>query len=140
MADCELEGPKSDPSSAIERLLTLAFLTRRDNVIVVAASSQLDDCQESRPRGYPGRSPGAFLMAADLILDFTRHVTARARSYLRSARSPLTRAATWRTTRTPELLFQLVNRRYEQKSILHHEELALQAAGTALPNAPCAVP
>jgi DNA replication protein DnaC len=90
MADWEWALPKAIHRPTVERVLSLDFLTQRENVIVVAPHGlgktmiAKNLVQEAILAGHSAR----FLTAADLILDLTRQETARAlqhrlRSYLR---------------------------------------------------------
>ena len=86
-----------------------------------------------------------FLTAADLILDLTRQETARAlqhrlRSYLRPSLLAIDEVGYLAyDAHAADLLFQVVSRRYEQKSIVITTNLPFKQWDTVFPNAACAV-
>ena len=86
-----------------------------------------------------------FLTAADLILDLTRQETARAlqhrlRSYLRPSLLAIDEVGyLGYDAHAADLLFQVVSRRYEQKSIVITTNLPFKQWDTVFPNAACAV-
>ena len=86
-----------------------------------------------------------FLTAADLILDLTRQETARAlqhrlRSYLRPTLLAIDEVGYLAyDAHAADLLFQVVSRRYEQKSIVITTNLPFKQWDTVFPNAACAV-
>ena len=132
MADWEWDWPKTIHRPTIERVLSLDFLAQRENVIVVAAHGlgktmiAKNLVHEAILAGHSAR----FLTAADLILDLTRQETARAIDevgYLAY------------DAHAADLLFQVVSRRYEQKSIVITTNLPFKQWDTVFPNAACAV-
>jgi DNA replication protein DnaC len=147
MADGEWAWPKAIHRPTVERVLTLDFLTQRENVIVVAPHGlgktmiAKNLVHEAILAGHSAR----FLTAADLILDLTRQDTARAlqhrlRSYLRPTLLAIDEVGYLAyDAHAADLLFQVVSRRYEQKSIVITTNLPFKQWDTVFPNAACAV-
>jgi DNA replication protein DnaC len=147
MADWEWDWPKAIQRSTVERVLTLDFLAQRENVIVVASHGlgktmiAKNLVHEAILAGHSAR----FLTAADLILDLTRQETARAlqhrlRSYLRPSLLAIDEVGYLAyDAHAADLLFQVVSRRYEQKSIVITTNLPFKQWDTVFPNAACAV-
>ena len=86
-----------------------------------------------------------FLTASDLILDLTSQETARAlqrrlRTYLRPSVLAIDEIGYLAyDAHAADLLFQVVSRRYEQKSIILTTNLPFKQWDTVFPNASCAV-
>jgi DNA replication protein DnaC len=147
IADWEWTWPKAIHRPTVERVLTLDFLTQRENVIVVAPHGlgktmiAKNLVHEAILAGHSAR----FLTAADLILDLTRQETARAlqhrlRSYLRPTLLAIDEVGYLAyDAHAADLLFQVVSRRYEQKSIVITTNLPFKQWDTVFPNAACAV-
>lgn len=147
MADWEWDWPKTIHRPTVERVLTLDFLTQRENVIVVASHGlgktmlAKNLVHQAILAGHSAR----FLTAADLILDLTRQETARAlqhrlRTYLRPTLLAIDEVGYLAyDAHAADLLFQVVSRRYEQKSIVITTNLPFKQWDTVFPNAACAV-
>jgi len=147
MADWEWAWPKAIHRPTVDRVLTLDFLAQRENVIVVAPHGlgktmiAKNLVHEAILAGHSAR----FLTAADLILDLTRQETARAlqhrlRSYLRPSLLAIDEVGYLAyDAHAADLLFQVVSRRYEQKSIVITTNLPFKQWDTVFPNAACAV-
>jgi DNA replication protein DnaC len=147
MADWEWVWPRAIHRPTVERVLTLDFLAQRENVIVVAQNGlgktmiAKNLVHEAILAGHSAR----FLTAADLILDLTRQETARAlqhrlRSYLRPSLLAIDEVGYLAyDAHAADLLFQVVSRRYEQKSIVITTNLPFKQWDTVFPNAACAV-
>jgi DNA replication protein DnaC len=147
MADWEWAWPKAIHRSTVDRVLSLDFLAQRENVIVVAPHGlgktmiAKNLVHEAILAGHSAR----FLTAADLILDLTRQETARAlqhrlRSYLRPSLLAIDEVGYLAyDAHAADLLFQVVSRRYEQKSIVITTNLPFKQWDTVFPNAACAV-
>jgi len=147
MADWEWAWPTTIHRPTVERVLSLDFLTQRENVIVVAQNGlgktmiAKNLVHEAILAGHSAR----FLTAADLILDLTRQDTARAlqhrlRSYLRPTLLAIDEVGYLAyDAHAADLLFQVVSRRYEQKSIVITTNLPFKQWDTVFPNAACAV-
>ena len=147
MADFEWQWPKVIHRPTVERVLTLDFLAQRENVIIVAPHGlgktmiAKNLVHEAILAGHSAR----FLTAPDLILDLTRQETARAlqhrlRSYLRPHLLAIDEVGYLAyDAHAADLLFQVVSRRYEQKSIVITTNLPFKQWDTVFPNAACAV-
>jgi DNA replication protein DnaC len=147
MADWEWAWPNAIHRPTVERVLTLDFLAQRENVIVVASHGlgktmiAKNLVHEAIVAGHSAR----FMTAADLILDLTRQETARAlqhriRSYLRPTLLAIDEVGyLGYDAHAADLLFQVVSRRYEQKSIVITTNLPFKQWDTVFPNAACAV-
>lgn len=147
MADWEWDWPKSIHRPTVERVMTLDFLTKRENVIFVAAHGlgktmlAKNLVHQAILAGHSAR----FLTASDLILDLTSQETARAlqrrlRTYLRPSVIAIDEIGYLAyDAHAADLLFQVVSRRYEQKSIIVTTNLPFKQWDTVFPNASCAV-
>jgi DNA replication protein DnaC len=147
MADWEWAWPAAMHRPTVERVLTLDFLAQRENVIVVAPHGlgktmlAKNLVHEAILAGHSAR----FLTAADLILDLTRQETARAlqlrlRHYLQPTLLAIDEVGYLAyDAHAADLLFQVVSRRYEQKSIVITTNLPFKQWDTVFPNAACAV-
>lgn len=147
MADWEWDWPKSIHRPTVERVLSLDFLAKRENVIFVAAHGlgktmlAKNLVHQAILAGHSAR----FLTASDLILDLTSQETARAlqrrlRTYLRPSLIAIDEIGYLAyDAHAADLLFQVVSRRYEQKSIILTTNLSFKQWDTVFPNAACAV-
>lgn len=147
MADFEWQWPTHIHRPTVERVLTLDFLAQRENVIIVASHGlgktmlAKNLVHQAILAGHSAR----FLTAADLILDLTRQETARAlqhrlRSYMRPHLLAIDEVGylTY-DAHAADLLFQVISRRYEQKSIVITTNAPFKQWDTVFPNAACAV-
>jgi DNA replication protein DnaC len=147
MADFEWQWPTHIHRPTVERVLTLDFLAQRENVIIVASHGlgktmlAKNLVHQAILAGHSAR----FLTAADLILDLTRQETARAlqhrlRSYMRPHLLAIDEVGylTY-DAHAADLLFQVISRRYEQKSIVITTNAPFKQWDTVFPNATCAV-
>ncbi len=147
MADFEWDWPTHIHRPTIERVLTLDFLAQRENVIVVASHGlgktmiAKNLVHQAILAGHSAR----FLTAADLILALTKQDTARAlqhrlRTYMRPSLLAIDEVGYLSyDAHAADLLFQVVRRRYEQKSLVITTNLPFKQWGTVFPNAACAV-
>lgn len=147
MADFEWTWPTQLHRPTVDRVLTLDFLAQRENVIVVASHGlgktmiAKNLVHQAILAGHSAR----FLNAADLILDLTKQETARAlqhrlRTYLRPALLVIDEVGYLSyDAHAADLLFQVVSRRYEQKSLVITTNLSFKHWDTVFPNAACAV-
>ena len=147
MADFEWAWPKQIHRPSVERVLTLECVTKRENVILLAAQG-LGKTMVAKNLLYQAVLAGhsaRFVTASDLILDLTGQETGRAldrrlRAYARPSLLCIDEIGylTY-DAHAADLLFQVVSRRYEQKSIVVTTNLAFKAWDTIFPNASCAV-
>lgn len=147
LADFEWTWPTQIHRPTVERVLTLDFLTQRENVIIVAPNGlgktmlAKNLVHQAILAGHSAR----FLTAADLILDLTSQDTARAlhrrlRTYLRPSLIAIDEVGYLAyDAHAADLLFQVVSRRYEQKSLVVTTNLPFKQWDTVFPNAACAV-
>jgi DNA replication protein DnaC len=147
MADFEWAWPKQIHRPSVERVLTLEFVTKRENTILVAAQGlgktmlAKNLVHEAVLAGHSAR----FITASDLILDLTAQETARGldrrlRAYARPALLCIDEIGYLSyDAHAADLLFQVVSRRYEQKSIVLTTNLAFKEWNMIFPNASCAV-
>jgi len=147
LADFEWTWPTQIHRPTVERVFTLDFLTQRENVIIVAPNGlgktmlAKNLVHQAILAGHSAR----FLTAADLILDLTSQDTARAlhrrlRTYLRPSLVAIDEVGYLAyDAHAADLLFQVVSRRYEQKSLVVTTNLAFKQWDTVFPNAACAV-
>ena len=147
LADFEWTWPTQIHRPTVERVFTLDFLTQRENVIIVAPNGlgktmlAKNLVHQAILAGHSAR----FLTAADLILDLTSQDTARAlqrrlRTYLRPSLVAIDEVGYLAyDAHAADLLFQVVSRRYEQKSLVVTTNLPFKQWDTVFPNAACAV-
>ena len=147
IADWEWDWPKQIHRPTVERVLGLDFVTKRENVILAAPQGlgktmlAKNLLHQAVLAGHSAR----FVTASDLILDLTGQDTARAldrrlRAYTRPAVLGIDEIGYLSyDAHAADLLFQVVSRRYEQKSIVLTTNLAFRDWNTIFPNAACAV-
>ncbi len=145
MADFDWAWPKSVDRAAVERVLTLGFLDRAENVILVAAQG-LGKTMIAKNVAHQAVLQGASVRcvtAADLLLDLggqetTRALERRLRAYVKPRLVVLDELGylTY-DNRAADLLFQVISRRYERGSLLVTTNLAFKEWGTVFPNAAC---
>jgi DNA replication protein DnaC len=145
MADFDWAWPKRVDRAAVERVLTLAFLARTENVILAAAQG-LGKTMLAKNVAHQAVLQGTsvrFVTAADLLLDLGGQETSRAlerrlRAYVKP-RLVVIDELGYLTydNRAADLLFQVINRRYERGSLLVTTNLAFKDWGTVFPNAAC---
>jgi len=147
VADFEWTWPTYIHRPTVERVFTLDFLAERENVILVAPHGlgktlfAKNLVHQAILAGHSAR----WIPAADLILDLTGQDTARAlqrrlRTYLRPTLLALDEVGyLGYDTHAADLLFQVVSRRYEQKSLVITTNLPFKQWDTVFPNAACAV-
>ena len=147
LTDFDWTWPTQIHRPTVERVFTLDFLTQRENVIIVAPNGlgktmlAKNLVHQAILAGHAAR----FLTAADLILDLTSQDTARAlqrrlRTYLRPSLIAIDEVGYLAyDAHAADLLFQVVSRRYEQKSLVVTTNLPFKQWDTVFPNAACAV-
>jgi DNA replication protein DnaC len=147
LADFEWTWPTQLHRPTVERVFTFDFLAQAENVIIVAAHGlgktllAKNLVHQAILAGHSAR----LVTAADLILDLTSQDTARAlqrrlRTYLRPTLLAIDEVGyLGYDAHAADLLFQVVSRRYEQKSIVITTNLPFKQWDTVFPNAACAV-
>jgi DNA replication protein DnaC len=147
MVDWDWAWPTALHRPTLERVLTLDFVTKRENVILVAPQGlgktmlAKNLLHQAVLAGHSAR----FVTASDLILDLTGQETTRAlerrlRAYTRPTLLAIDEIGYLAyDAHAADLLFQVVSRRYEQKSIIVSTNLAFKDWNTIFPNAACAV-
>ena len=147
LADWDWDWPTALDRPALERILTLDFLDRGDNVILVGAHG-LGKTMLAKNIAHQAVLAGhsvLFTTAADLLLDLSGQETARAleqrlRHYTRPALLVVDEVGYLAyDARAADLIFQLVSRRYEYRSLLITTNLPFKRWDTVFPNASCAV-
>ena len=147
LADWDWDWPTAFDRPALERILTLDFLARGENVILVGAQG-LGKTMLAKNIAHQAILAGhsaLFTTAADLLLDLNGQETARAlerrlRHYTRPSLLVVDEVGyLGYDARAADLLFQLVSRRYEHRSLLITTNLPFKHWDTVFPNASCAV-
>jgi DNA replication protein DnaC len=146
MADFEWQWPKRIDRDAIEAALRLEFLKDGRNIVLVAAQG-LGKTMIARNIAHQAVLAGhsaIFIAAAQLLLDLAAQESARAlerrfKHYCRPTLLCIDEIGYLSyDARNADLLFQLVSRRYETKSIVMTTNLAFSDWPTIFPNATCA--
>jgi DNA replication protein DnaC len=146
MADYDWEWPKKIDRKAVERVLSLAFLERAENVILVA-NQGLGKTMIAKNLVHRAVLAGAhalFVTASDLLLDLAKQETPRAlerrlRRYAQPSLLAIDELGYLSyDSHAADLLFQIVNRRYEHRSVVLTTNLSFSEWNTVFPNATCA--
>jgi DNA replication protein DnaC len=146
MADYEWDWPKRIDRDAIESALRLEFLDGARNIVLVAPQG-LGKTMIARNIAHQAVLAGhsvLFVTAAQLLLDLAAQDSARAlerrfRHYCRPTLLCLDEIGYLSyDARNADLLFQVVSRRYENKSVVMTTNLAFSDWPTIFPNATCA--
>ena len=147
LADWDWEWPTALDRLALERILTLDFLARGENVILVGAQG-LGKTMLAKNIAHQAVLAGhsaLFTTAADLLLNLNGQETGRAlerrlRHYTRPTLLVIDELGYLAyDARAADLIFQLVSRRYEHRSLLITTNLPFKRWDTVFPNASCAV-
>lgn len=147
IADWEWDWPKALNRPALERVLGLDFISRGENVILVGAQG-LGKTMLAKNLVHQAVLAGhsaLFTTASELLLDLNGQETARAlerrlRHYARPAVIVIDEIGYLSyDAHAADLLFQVVSRRYEQKSIVVTTNLAFKHWDSVFPNAGCAI-
>jgi DNA replication protein DnaC len=146
MADYEWDWPKRIDRDAVESALRLEFLDGARNIVLVAPQG-LGKTMIARNIAHQAVQGGhsvLFVTAAQLLLDLAAQDSARAlerrfRHYCRPTLLCLDEIGYLSyDARNADLLFQIISRRYEHKSIVMTTNLAFSDWPTIFPNATCA--
>lgn len=146
IADFEWSWPKRIDRDAVEAALRLEFLEGGRNIVLVAPQG-LGKTMLARNIAHQAVLAGhsvLFVTAAQLLLDLAAQDSARAlerrfRHYCRPTLLCLDEIGYLSyDARNADLLFQIVSRRYEHKSIVMTTNLAFSDWPTIFPNATCA--
>jgi DNA replication protein DnaC len=147
ITDFEWDWPKTIDRPLVERVLQLDFLAEAENVVLVGAQG-LGKTMIAKNLVHQAILHGhsaLFTTAADLLLDLNGQETARGldrrlRHYTRPQLLCIDEIGYLAyDAHAADLLFQIVTRRYEQKSIVLSTNLAFREWHTIFPNASCAV-
>ena len=147
IADWDWAWPTALDRPALERILALDFVDRHDNVLLVGAQG-LGKTMLAKNIVHQAVLAGhsaLFATASDLLLDLNGQETARAleRRLRHDARPSLVAideiGYLAYDAHAADLLFQIVSRRYEHRSILITTNLPFKRWDTIFPNASCAV-
>ncbi len=147
LADFEWDWPKQIPRPTVDRVLSLDFVANGENVVLVAPQGlgktmlAKNLLHQAVLVGYSA----LFITASDLLLDLSSRDTARAlerrlRAYTRPQILAIDEIGYLAyDNHAADLLFQIVSRRYEHRSIVVTTNLAFKQWHTVFPNASCAV-
>jgi DNA replication protein DnaC len=146
MADFDWNWPKNIERDAVERVLSLRFIERNENVVLVA-SQGLGKTMIAKNIAHGAILAGhsaLFVTASELLLDLRKQDTARALErrlhHYASAHVLCVDEIGYLSydNAAADLLFQLVTRRYEKRPIVLTSNLAFGDWNTVFPNAACA--
>ena len=147
LADFEWDWPKHLHRPTVDRVFSLDFLAKGENVILVAAQG-LGKTMLSKNLVHQAVLAGhsaLFITASDLLLDLNGQETSRAlerrlRAYARPTLLAIDEIGYLSyDAHAADLLFQVISRRYEQKSVVLTTNLLFKQWDTVFPNASCAV-
>lgn len=147
MADFEWDWPKQMDRKAVERVLSLDFISRNENVILVAPHGlgKTMIAKNLLHQAVLAGHSALFVTASDMLLDLngrdtSRSLERRLRAYARPHVLAIDEIGYLAyDARAADLLYQIVSRRYEQRSIVITTNLAFKNWDTVFPNAACAV-
>lgn len=146
VADFEWDWPRSINRPLIEALLTLDFMDSARNIVFVAPGGlgKTMFAQNIAHRAILAGRSVLFLTTAQLLLDLGAQESARAlerrlRYYANVGLLVLDEVGYLAfDNRNADLLFQVVSRRYEKKSLVMTTNLAFKQWNTIFPTATCA--
>ena len=147
MADFEWDWPKQLHRPTVDRVFTLDFVAKGENVVLVG-NQGLGKTMLSKNLVHQAVLAGhsaLFITASDLLLDLNSQDTSRAlerrlRAYARPHLLAVDEIGYLAyDAHAADLLFQIISRRYEQRSIVVTTNLVFKDWHTVFPNASCAV-
>lgn len=146
VCDFDWNWPKAIDREAVERVLTLGFIERTENVVLVAAQGlgKTMLAKNIVHTAVLGGHSALFITASDLLLDLAKQETARAlerrlRHYAGFHVLAIDEIGYLAYDNTAaDLLFQIVARRYERRPVILTTNLAFSAWDSVFPNAACA--
>ena len=147
MADFEWDWPKQLHRPTIDRVFTLDFVAKGENVVLVG-NQGLGKTMLTKNLVHQAVLAGhsaLFITASDLLLDLNSQDTSRAlERRLRAYARPHVLAVDEigylaYDAHAADLLFQIISRRYEQRSVVVTTNLVFKDWHTIFPNASCAV-
>lgn len=147
LADFEWDWPKQLHRPTVDRVFSLDFVAKGENVVLVAPQG-LGKTMLTKNLLHQAVLAGhsaLFITASDLLLDLSGRDTARAlerrlRAYTRPQILAIDEIGYLAyDSHAADLLFQIVSRRYEHRSIVVTTNLAFKQWHTVFPNASCAV-
>ena len=147
LTDWEWDWPKQIHRPTVERVFTLDFIAKGEN-IVLAGNQGLGKTMLTKNLLHQAVLAGhsaLFTTASDLLLDLNSQETSRAlerrlRAYARPHVVAIDEIGYLAyDAHAADLLFQVISRRYEQKSVVVTTNLAFKDWSTVFPNASCAV-
>ena len=146
IADFDWNWPKEIDRPAIERALRLGFLERAENLVLVATQGlgKTMIAQNLAHAAVLGGASALFITAADLLLDLAKQESARAlerrlRHYAHPSLLCVDEVGYLAyDNHAADLLFQIVSRRYERRSIVLTTNLVFAEWNSVFPNAACA--
>jgi len=143
ITDFDWNWPKEIDRPAIERALKLGFLERAENLVLVATQGlgKTMIAQNLAHAAVLGGASALFITAADLLLDLAKQESARAlerrlRHYAHPSLLCVDEVGYLAyDNHAADLLFQIVSRRYERRSIVLTTNLVFAEWNTVFPNA-----
>lgn len=146
MADFDWDWPKAVDRAAVERVLSLGFVERAENVVLVA-SQGLGKTMIAKNVAHAAILAGQsalFVSASEMLLDLRKQDTARTlerrlRHYTSAHVLCIDEIGYLSYDNVAaDLLFQIVTRRYERRPTVLTTNLAFTDWSTIFPNAACA--